>query len=80
MKRVSVVAQGLNDGGAERVASLLANYFANQGYQVQFIAAYNKEREYYLSDKIELCFVETNSNNKGVRFFQRNKQIYSYLK
>ena len=40
MKKVAIVAQGLGDGGAERVASILANGLSKY-YTVLFVAAYS---------------------------------------
>ena len=41
--RVSIIAHGLSDGGAERVASIVANYLSKED-KVQFIAVYNNEK------------------------------------
>ena len=44
MKKVAIVAQGLGDGGAERVASILANGLSKY-YTVLFVAAYSSDKE-----------------------------------
>ena len=45
-RKIAIIAHGLANGGAERVASILANYFSKSGYNVLFIAAYSAKKEY----------------------------------
>ncbi|MBR5535133.1 MAG: hypothetical protein IKU60_00645 [Clostridia bacterium] len=52
MKRIVILGYGLSGGGAERVSAIVANYFADKGYKVLFVAAYSKEREYELNKDI----------------------------
>ena len=42
----------LGKGGAERVVSLLADYFAKEGYQVKIITLWRAEEEYELSPAV----------------------------
>ena len=52
MKRVAIIAHGLSDGGAERVASMLANYYDSIGHKVLYIAIYSDKKEYPLNKYI----------------------------
>lgn len=74
MKRIAIVAHGLNDGGAERVAALLANKLFEKGNRVLFIAAYSSERIYKLTDGIEYTYIKS-GNYKITRFFTRTIAI-----
>lgn len=73
--KVAVIAHGLSDGGAERVASIVANYFAKIGHEVLYIAVYSPEREYFLDDRITYQFLEDNSKNKATRFLNRATKL-----
>lgn len=56
-KTITIVAQGLSCGGAERVASILANELVERGYRVFFLASLSAERDYKLNPRIEYKFV-----------------------
>lgn len=78
--KVAVIAHGLSDGGAERVASKVANYFSEIGHEVIFIAVYSPEREYFLSDKVEYHYLEIGSKKKIAKYISRSLQIVTLLK
>lgn len=53
------VTSTLTSGGAERVISLLANEFANQGHEVELICLTNLKADYYkVDDKVKLTHAE----------------------
>lgn len=79
VERLAIVAHGLNNGGAERVASELANGFAKLGYNVIFIATFNNEQEYLLDKKIKIYFINTNKKNGLNRLIDRNRKIYKAI-
>lgn len=54
MKRIVFIAHGLGIGGAQRVAALLANEFAKDGYEVIYIVTRSDERVYQLEKEIKL--------------------------
>jgi len=74
MKRIAIVAHGLSDGGAERVAALLANKLFERGNRVLFIAAYSNERVYKLSDGVDYIYIEK-GKSKFTRFLSRTIAI-----
>ncbi|HII4499411.1 TPA: glycosyltransferase [Clostridium perfringens] len=80
MKKVCIIAQGLSDGGAERVATILANYLSEKKYEVSFIATYNDKREYELNEEIKLSFIRTTIKNKLFKLIDRNIKVYSIVK
>lgn len=75
MKRIAVIAHGLSGGGAERVASIVSNYFAKRGHKVLFVAAYSKEREYELLPDVEYTAIELSSKSGFLRFIERSYKI-----
>lgn len=75
MKNVAIITNGLSGGGAERVASTLANCFDNKGYKVMFIAAYSPEKEYALNENIRYEYVKLNSKNQAMRLAERSMRI-----
>lgn len=75
MKRITIISHGLSDGGAERVASILANYFAKSGNAVLFIAAYSPEKEYKLNDNIKYVYIDAKEKNKFIKLIHRSWKI-----
>ena len=75
MKKIAVVSNGLSGGGAERVASILANYLDNNGYKVIFISAYSPKKEYKLNENVEYKFVEIKSKNPMLRLIERSLNL-----
>lgn len=57
MKKILIVLHNLKNGGVERVLSVLANYFANENYDVTILAISSDEVTYPLSPKIKYEFV-----------------------
>ena len=80
MKKVAIVAQGLSNGGAERVASILANHFISKGYDTLFISVYNDDRQYFLDKRIKITNIKSRRKNKLFRLIDRNIKIYRELK
>lgn len=80
MKRVVVIGHGLSGGGAERVASILANYFCNKGNKVLFIAAYSAERSYYLNPKIDYQFLDVHGKTGIFAFIYRSIRLVNMVK
>lgn len=73
--RIAIVAHGLANGGAERVASILANYLAGQKNDVLFIAMYSEKRDYELNRNIQFVYVKTYRKNPFLKVIERNKII-----
>lgn len=80
MKRIVIVAHGLAVGGAERAASILANYMANHVGEVMYICAYRNEREYYIEPHIDIVDIQTNRENRVLRLIERNIKICDHVK
>lgn len=79
MKKIAIVAQGMSNGGAERVAINLANYFAEK-FSVMFVAAYDSEKGYTLDCRVKIEIIETETKNKIARLIDRNKKICKVIK
>src|SRR3990167_7810563 len=65
-KRIVFVISSLGGGGAERVISTLANYFASKKYQVTVVTFYPKKFDWYqLSKRVKRIVVgQVKINNK----------------
>lgn len=75
MKRVAIIAHGLSDGGAERVASMLANYYDSIGYKVLYIAVYSDKKEYTLNKDIDYKFINVGEKRGLVALIYRSLEI-----
>lgn len=73
--RIAIIAHGLSDGGAERVASLVANYYAQVGHTVLYIAAYSPQRTYTLREEVSYVYIGGNQTNKLSRLIFRSCRI-----
>lgn len=74
LKRITIIAHGLSNGGAERVASILANGLNRDGYNVLFIAAYSNDHTYKLDDEIHYEYINA-KGSKLAKFFNRARII-----
>lgn len=79
-QRIAIISQGLSNGGAERVASILANYFAEKGYNVCYVAVYNTKQDYQLDKRINVQFVECGCKLAIFKLLERNKKIFRIIK
>lgn len=80
MKRIAIIAHGLSNGGAERVAAALANQFCMAGNDVLFIAVYSSEKEYELKNMIKYIYIDVRQKNKLKKLIDRSKKIDKELK
>lgn len=79
MSKIVFVAHGLGNGGAERVASILASNFAERGYEVTYLAVYNNNITYSLDDRVDYQYLDINNANKFSRFIRRSHRICQYI-
>lgn len=59
MKRIAFVVGEMCRGGAERVVSVLANQFIQDGYSVDILALFSKRVEYNLDERINIVDCST---------------------
>ena len=57
MKKITFVCKYLGKGGAERVMSILINYFAKEGWKVQLILLYENLVEYQLLETVDIKYL-----------------------
>ncbi|MGP6193727.1 glycosyltransferase [Priestia megaterium] len=62
MKKITFLIASLGGGGAERVTALLANKFAQKGYDVQLIIFSSMYDEYEIDHRVKKAFLPTNKN------------------
>lgn len=75
MKRFAIIAHGLSDGGAERVASMVANHYVQNGYDVLYLAVFCPDREYALDDRVTYRYIKIPKCTKATRFLRRSFEI-----
>lgn len=79
MKKIAIISHSAAHGGAERVATLLANHFAEQGHDVNFYAIHSDAREYPLDDRITYEYCDVTGNNKVLKQIKRAWKIRKYI-
>lgn len=77
--KIAFIAHGLGDGGAERVASILANYLVNKGHQVCFIAALSPNKVYEIDRRVQYIYGPANSTNVIIKLIQKNLNVYKNI-
>lgn len=80
VKKIAMIVHGLSGGGAERVASLLANYLAGRQYEVLYVCAYNDMKEdnkarYALDSRVKVKYIAAKSTISPIRFMTRSIRI-----
>lgn len=79
LKKISFVITDMSSGGAERVISLLSNYFSSLGIKVDILAIKSEKKDYVLDEKISYKFIG-NYSNPLKRFFLRVSRIRKEVK
>ncbi len=77
-KRIYFLVSSMQGGGAERVASLLCNYWASLDYDVILVATYSERGEnlYPLDNSVQLVFLaDLIKNPSKVKFINRLKRF-----
>ncbi|MBQ0036866.1 MAG: glycosyltransferase [Firmicutes bacterium] len=66
MKRVLFFICTLDDGGAQRVVSILSSNMAERGFDVEILKYYKSENIYPLSNKVKVTTVEENTKTRNI--------------
>lgn len=77
---VLLITRSLTTGGAERVMAILANGLADMGVNVTLAVMQNKERTYYVNEKVNLVQFDCESRNKIVNSFYRLIKLRKLIK
>lgn len=84
MRKIVFHVNSLGQGGAQRVITTLANWFANEGYQVLIATEWTAEREFSIDKKIRRVQVGLTDKQKKAgqmkRFICRIKNLRTFLK
>lgn len=62
MKKITFVITDLSNGGAERVVSILANYFDSKKYTVKILALSSNEISYPLNENIQFKYLDVSKS------------------
>lgn len=81
MPKISFVIGEMRRGGAERVISVLANNYAQHGWNVDIITLFGDNSEYKLDNRIKIRFISSNvdSNNYYKSSLSWIPQIRNYV-
>jgi len=78
--RVLLISPSLSHGGAERVASVWANGFVQEGHEIVFVTNLYDTITYKLDDRIKTLPLFTGKRNKFLKYLIAVKNIRSYIK
>lgn len=79
MKKFSFFIGSMGKGGAERVISILANYYVTLGYEVDVIVLLANKVEYKLDKKVNIIDFSSNKNRTIATLYWLRK-IRNYVK
>ncbi len=69
-RRIAFVLGGMSNGGAERVVSLLANYYAKQGKVVDILTLLSKKCTYQLEPNVKIISLANEEKSRKLQVFQ----------
>lgn len=80
-KNILIATETLAHGGAERVASLLANQLAEEGHQVYVLTFFRMPDEYFVDDRVHvISFVQTKAEWSKLSLCRQIFLTRDYLK
>lgn len=79
-KRIAFVLGGMGRGGAEKVISILSNYYVNTGWDVDILMLLNNKVEYELDKRINLVDFSNKDKSRWLMFPNWIKNIRKYIK
>lgn len=83
-RKLAFYIGSLSKGGAERVFVNLAEFFADQGYEVVMVTQYQKEEEYQLADDIRRILSDITeeeiSGSRILNFYRRFRKLHNIWK
>lgn len=80
MKKIAFITGGMTRGGAERVLSILSNYYAERGYQTEIIVLLNNEVGYKLHETTKVVDFTGKGKSKIKRLPYWIKSLKNYVK
>ncbi len=82
MKKILIISPSLSSGGAERVATLIANSLYKRNYEVVFLYSIETEKKYKLSSDVKLIKLENYSNcsNKVIALIKKLINLRKIIK
>lgn len=80
MKKITFVCKYLGKGGAERVMSILINYYVKAGWKVQLILLYENLVEYSLPKTVEVQYLGWDKYRSVFQVVSRLKELRRIIK
>ncbi|CBK75197.1 Glycosyltransferase [Butyrivibrio fibrisolvens 16/4] len=77
--KIAIISHGAAGGGSERVCTILANYLAEYGNEVHFLAMHSPKREYYIRDDVHYKYCDIGTTPKVFRLYKRIRMMREYL-
>ena len=78
--RLAFILGGMSKGGAERVVSILANYYAKKGKQVDIITLLTSRCTYHLESNVKIISLANENKPRQLQLFDWIKGIRSYYR
>ena len=75
-KRLAMILPHLGVGGAQRVAAMLANRWANQGLDVHFVTLLDRPEDFYTLDPLVGRYVLKKPENNKLQGLRREPGAY----
>lgn len=80
MKKITFILGSMGRGGAERVISIISNYYAQKGYQTDIVVLLKNTVGYKLNESTKIVDLSGSTNSRLKRLPYWIKSIKSYVK
>jgi glycosyltransferase involved in cell wall biosynthesis len=77
--KIAIIAHGISNGGAERVAINLANYHCDE-FDVLYIAVFDGRKGYEIDDRVKVIKIETTKSSAIGKLCERNIDVRNAAK
>ena len=79
MGKIFFVTGSMSGGGAERVISILANYYSSIGWDVSILMLLHSNVEYKLNDSVNIVDLSKDKNGGAVHILKRMKNLRTFV-
>ena len=77
-KHILFLVSSMNQGGAERVASLLCNYWVEKGYKMTLVITFSGRGDFFhpVSDRVQISYLSDILGSTNNNFWNRIKRLF----
>ena len=78
-KTITIIGLGASTGGSGKVSSMIANHYAEMGYQVNYIALVYQSVDYYVDERVNYIYFNPDKKKRSPSW-EKNLFVYRFLR